>query len=191
MKIWFTSDTHFGHKNILRYCNRPWGDVVSMNEGLISNWNSVIGPNDFVYHLGDFTIGHPGYWQTTLEKLNGKIHLIQGNHDKDFVKKDFVQNRMEWIKPYHELKVQDQEARNGKSQFIVLCHYALQSFNQQHRDGWNLFGHSHGSLDQWSRDRLAIDVGVDSEHTNYYPISYEQIKEIMKNKKVSTIRAGV
>jgi calcineurin-like phosphoesterase family protein len=81
MKIWFTSDTHFSHKNIIKYCKRPFGGIDHMNMILIQNWNEVVGPDDLVWHLGDVAMGNrrhiPGY----REKLNGRIHLVQGNHD--------------------------------------------------------------------------------------------------------------
>ena len=76
----FTSDTHFNHANIIKFCNRPFKDVEQMNETLIANWNRVIGPNDTVFHLGDFCLGGAAEWTKVLDRLNGKIYLIMGNH---------------------------------------------------------------------------------------------------------------
>jgi calcineurin-like phosphoesterase family protein len=79
--IYFTSDTHFNHSNILNYCSRPWSTVEEMNEGLIKNWNEVVNPGDTVYHLGDFAMGNRKLIPEILARLNGRIILVRGNHD--------------------------------------------------------------------------------------------------------------
>ena len=81
-KVYFTSDTHFGHENIIKWCRRPYSSVEEMNEKLIENWNSVVGPDDIVFHLGDFAFGGSGLWKEVLSRLNGKKYLIIGNHDE-------------------------------------------------------------------------------------------------------------
>ena len=78
--IYFTADTHFGHKAILQYCNRPFETINEMNEALINNWNSKVGPGDIVFHLGDFAFGGSTIWKSILERLNGRKYLIIGNH---------------------------------------------------------------------------------------------------------------
>jgi len=80
MGIWFTSDTHFYHKNIIKFTNRPWNTVEEMNNALINNWNEVVKPNDTVFHLGDFAFTSNGNWKKLINELNGKIYLILGNH---------------------------------------------------------------------------------------------------------------
>ena len=172
-KIWFTSDTHFCHYNIIQYCNRPWSNAQEMNEGLIANWNSLVSENDDVYHLGDVGIGRSNEIVSCLKRLNGKKYLIVGNHDHKIVKKPEFANEFEWIKNYHELNYSD----NGRNQFIIMCHYAFKVWNGSHRGSINLFGHSHGTLKE---ENMALDVGVDSH--NYYPISYDQIKQILGKK---------
>jgi len=79
MTTWFTSDTHFGHANIIRYSNRPYDTTEEHDEALIANWNFSVQPNDEVYHLGDFSFGNKA--MEILPRLNGIIHLIKGNHD--------------------------------------------------------------------------------------------------------------
>ena len=86
----FTSDTHFNHANIIRFCNRPFKDVEQMNEVMIANWNSVIGKDDTVFHLGDFCLGGAAEWTKILERLNGKIYLIMGNHDLKNIRQGFI-----------------------------------------------------------------------------------------------------
>ena len=81
INTWFTSDTHFGHKNILEYEKdaRPFSSVEEMNERLIDNWNSVVGSSDIIYHLGDFCFGKNNL--DIAKRLNGKKRLVLGNHD--------------------------------------------------------------------------------------------------------------
>lgn len=77
-KIWTTSDTHFSHGNIIKYCQRGFKSIYEMDQALINNWNSLVSPNDLVYHLGDFSFQSDRY----RKHLNGKIILVCGNHDK-------------------------------------------------------------------------------------------------------------
>lgn len=81
MGIYFTSDTHFNHENILSFCHRPFTGLNSMNEGLIENWNSRVNKDDTVYHLGDFAMGPKELHAGFLKRLNGKKILVRGNHD--------------------------------------------------------------------------------------------------------------
>lgn len=81
MKIWITSDTHLDHRNIIRYCDRPFNSVEEMNEAIIKNWNERVGKDDLVIHLGDFCKGDAEKIKEFRNKLNGIIILILGNHD--------------------------------------------------------------------------------------------------------------
>ena len=78
-KVFFTSDLHANHANIIKFCDRPWKTKEEMTEALIENWNSVVGPDDIVFNLGDFMWSSS--WNPILERLNGKIYLIWGNHE--------------------------------------------------------------------------------------------------------------
>ena len=89
-RIWFTADSHIGHRNIIKYCKRPFSDVGEMNETLISNWNKVVGKNDYVFHLGDFSVGGAAEWTSLLDCLNGRIFLVLGNHDMNNVDQGFM-----------------------------------------------------------------------------------------------------
>lgn len=81
MTIWITSDTHFYHENIINYEKRPFRDAEEMNESIIVRWNSVVKPDDYVYHLGDFGIAPKAQLVTICNRLNGKIFLVRGNHE--------------------------------------------------------------------------------------------------------------
>ena len=117
MPIFFTADTHFGHRNILEYENRPYSCIEEMDEALICNWNRAIGPRDTVYHLGDVSAHKIDKTREILGRLNGKIYLIQGNHDK-LMHKEGLRERFEWIKDYFLLSV------SGYPK-IALMHYCM------------------------------------------------------------------
>lgn len=173
--IFFTSDSHFGHANVIKYCNRPFSDVDEMDEILIKNWNSVVGPQDTVYHLGDFCMGGRKP-QEYLCQLNGKMFLIPGNHDK-------VTRFVGQYTKHGEVNILPELVRvslNG--QYMTLCHYAMRVWDKSHYGAWNLHGHSHGAL---SPQGMQHDVGVDVN--NYAPISIELLQMIMSTKTFTKV----
>lgn len=175
-KIYFTSDHHFGHKNIIEFSRRPFKDVDEMDEILIRKWNEKVKPEDEVYHLGDVGLSSSGKLRKILERLNGKIYLINGNHEKSA---QACHTRFEWIKDYYELVVKDDEFERGE-QLIVLFHYAMREWNASHWGTYHLYGHAHGTLPD-DLNSLSFDIGVDCH--NFYPLSYEEVKAIMKTKR--------
>lgn len=175
--IFFTADTHFDHKNIIRYCNRPFQSVKEMNESIIDNWNTTIGKNDFVYHLGDFAFADAQRQEQIARSLNGSIHLIRGNHDRQIPK------CFQSVTYLNEIRVEDPDSPHGK-QVIVLCHYAMRVWNKSHYGAWHLYGHSHGTLEN-DPNSLSIDVGVDTN--NFKPYSYDDVKVAMFQKNFKPI----
>jgi calcineurin-like phosphoesterase family protein len=172
MTVFFTSDTHYGHKNIIKYSNRPYKTVEEMDETLIKNHNSVVKPDDKVYHIGDVAFRKD---LGLLSRLNGTQYLIFGNHDYDRAQ---LSKYFFMMHDYLEIKVADPEAHHGK-QHIVLFHYSMRVWNKSHHGSWQLYGHSHGTLYD-DPNLLSMDVGVDPR--GYFPISYEQVKAHMKTK---------
>lgn len=184
--IFFTSDTHFGHKNIIKYCKRPFTSVEEMNEKLIENWNSVIGPDDIVFHLGDFAFGGSTLWNDVLNRLNGKIYLVIGNHDEHNLKDSYM-SRFEWYGYQAHIYIE------GKS--IYLNHCPLLCFHGAWAGldaCWQLFGHVHsGPLTKEGLDvkRLTnlfptqYDVGVDNN--NFTPIGFGRLKQIIEDQQMS------
>ena len=157
--VWFCADTHWGHSNIITHCNRPFKTTYEMDEKLIQNWNSRVKPNDTVYHLGDFSFRNSRGCEYYLNRLNGNIHLILGNHDKKT-----KSNRFLWIKDIETIKVEGQD--------IVLCHYPLEEWEGYYRGYIHLHGHCHGRR----KPILGrLDVGVDNQ--NFMPISLEEVME--------------
>lgn len=177
MTIWFTSDTHFNHENVIEYSSRPFANLAEMEAAIITNWNAIVAPGDTVYHLGDFALTwgkkHAGTVDRLLSCLNGQKWLIIGNHDRDEVTKN---KRWHKVAHYHEIKI---DLGGEHRQKIVICHYPMRSWNQMHRGAWMLHGHSHGHLmDIGGR---ILDVGVDVH--DFRPISIEQVHEFMKTRE--------
>lgn len=182
--IFFTSDTHFNHANIIKYCMRPFADKDEMNEALINNWNSVVKENDIVFHLGDFMFGNMNRFWDFRSRLNGKIYLIHGNHDYELMDKVNVDDGFEIVTSQLNIVV------NGQK--IYLNHFPLLTFDGIYKEkpSWQLFGHVHSnknipgtSADVKRLDYLLpmqYDVGVDNN--NYRPISFDEVKSIINTQ---------
>ena len=179
-KIFFTSDTHFYHSNIIKYCDRPFGNKHDMNEELISQWNTIVGDNDEVYRLGDFSLGSPKVTEEVLDRLKGRIHLIKGNHEKSVLRNKSTRDRFESIQDVLKLKVEDDDCSSGY-QDIFMSHYAHRVWDKSHHGCWHLYGHSHNGLEdiEWGK---SMDVGVDSYYHlfgKYTLFTYNDIKNIL------------
>lgn len=178
MAIWFTSDTHFNHENIIEYSARPFTDLAQMEEAIIRSWNILVSPGDTVYHLGDFALSwgkrHAKVIDGLLARLNGQKWLITGNHDRAEVVKN---PRWVAVKDYHEIKV---DLGGEHKQRIVMSHYAMRVWNQMHRGAWMLHGHSHGNLTDIGGKTL--DVGVDVH--GFAPVSVEAVQAFMDGRTV-------
>lgn len=157
---WITSDTHFGHRNIIEYCSRPFSSINEMDEALISCWNAVVKPNDTIYHLGDFTLKK--YADEYLDRLNGKILFIPGSHDYWLKKVDLnkYKGKLEILPQLYSIKLFGER--------IVLCHYPLASWEASFHGSLHFHGHSHGNMDQIPN---RFDVGVDCN--DFYPHNLE------------------
>lgn len=177
--VFFTSDTHWGHKNIIAHCNRPYRSVEEMDEAMIENWNAKVGPNDTIYHLGDFFVYcDTNYANRIRSRLNGRICVIRGNHDEIADKVNGKEPRFRWIRDYYKLKLKDasplvSDSRFGAKQHIVMFHYAMRTWQHKRRGVWHLYGHSHGTLPDLPGE-LCCDIGVDS--WDYAPVSYDELK---------------
>jgi len=173
--VWFSADHHFFHKNIIRLCSRSFETLAEMHEVLISNWNNRVKPSDKVFYLGDFSLGKTEETDTIIQRLNGEIFFIEGNHDR------WIKQYSGWSDRIHLLS--PLETLNFKGQIVVLCHYALREWNRSYRGSWHLFAHSHGSKNPMG---LSFDVGVDC--WAYNPISFEEVlKKIKSLDKNSTL----
>ena len=165
--IWFTSDTHFGHANIIKFCNRPFDNVQEMNEKLIANWNKCIKPSDEIYVIGDFSYEKDP--TKTASRLMGRKYLIRGNHDF-FKQSKLMHPYFEWVKDYHSFKVNKQK--------FVLFHYPIRNWHHCYKGSIHLFGHSHGGTPDFGR---STDIGVDC--WDYKPVHIDTVLEYMKDKE--------
>lgn len=172
-KVWFTSDLHFWHKNICKYCNRPFETMEEMNQALIDNWNSVVKEDDTVFVLGD--MGFCGYdkLEPLMSQLNGKKYLIQGNHDSDkIVFRLYEANIIEGYYKMHEVTIIGDE--ECPDQQLTLCHFPMIDWPNKERGAWMIHGHQHQLPDTPSCSTKHWDVGVD--RNGLKPISFEQLK---------------
>lgn len=178
MAVWFTADTHFGHANIIRHCRRPFADVHAMDAHLIDRINERVGPDDMLYHLGDFAKRSADAAAYRSRIRCRRIVLVLGNHDPQTLS-GYV--RPEFAGLFHEVHslLRIKVPVNGEPQLIVLCHYALRVWDRAHHGAWHLFGHSHGGLADDPHAR-SWDVGVD--HNGYAPLSLDEVAAVMARK---------
>ena len=166
--IFICSDTHFTHANIIKYCNRPYSSVDEMNADMIEKWNSDVGSDDIVIHLGDFCFGNKEKVKNIFSQLNGKIDLVMGNHD-----------RLK-IKDYYEIgfhKVYDRPILFDN--FFILSHEPIQWI----KDGdvyANIYGHVHDM--EMYKDYTKNTFCACVERIGYTPINFDKIKSILEKQ---------
>lgn len=172
-KVFFTSDLHLSHKNIIKYCNRPFSSVEEMNEAIINNWNKVVPEDGITFVLGDCVFGGREKWKEFFSRLNGSKYLIRGNHDGDFSDKSI------FINEFDQKLIRVSEDPETPEQFIFMCHYPMLTWPQRERGAWNIWGHLHLSKYTESKnykfDPFQYDVGVDLN--NFSPVSFQILKE--------------
>lgn len=177
--IYFTSDTHAGDSNIIRFAKRPFSTVDEMNEALIDNWNSVVGPDDEVYHLGDIAFGSKKFVTEFVSRLNGTIHLVMGNHDYRNIWNAKLQHL------FADVSMGSSLVWNHHR--IHLSHYPFLCWTGRYHSEPQLHGHMHlrqgyDGCDRKLMDEVAscnqYDVGVDLN--NMRPISIEEAWEKLR-----------
>ncbi len=180
MTIWFTSDQHFGHKNIIKLSNRPYSSIEYMDEDIIDRYNKLVKKEDVVYFLGDLA-WNQSYenYKNIFKQLNGRKSYILGNHD----------NKQHLIKCQKEgllLDVRESKILNIGSDTIHLTHYPLLEWYNFYKGGYALHGHTHAKLNDYC---LSTDVGVDC--WEYEPVSWEEIKQYIDNNCTANIHKNI
>lgn len=174
MAIFYISDTHFGHKNILKYDNRPYFTVAEMDADIIKRWNAVVKKDDAVYHLGDFSWLKPAEEKEILSQLNGKKVLIRGNHD--------YKPTDDWQEIVSYAEIFD----NGRR--VVLSHYPIAFFKNMEHGWYHLYGHVHNTYDdylftlmreEWERRKekkmKSCNVGCMQPYMDYTPRTLDEL----------------
>jgi len=170
MKTYFISDTHFGHKNIIRYCNRPFNDVEEMNNIMINEWNSIIQPDDIVYHLGDFCLGDRDVIKKYLARLSGRKMIVLGNHDK-YRPTEYMELGFEWSSRFPIIF----------NQFMILSHEPV--FLEANSPYCNLYGHLHqNKYESPNGNHLCVCV----EQIDYKPISLDDVSDIFYERGIKS-----
>ena len=189
-KVFFTSDLHFGHENVIRFDNRPFETVDEMDAELIRRWNAKVGTGDLVYVLGDMI------WktrnsdaETLIRSLNGQIILIKGNHDR-FLHNAKAKNALAGVKDYDDICV---KLEDGTDRRVVLCHYYIPFYNGHRWQAVHLHGHSHNSEEYWIEESIKQKLRQDGfetrsynvgcMHWNYEPVTLDEILEKYDSKK--------
>lgn len=182
MKVFFTSDLHFGHENVIRFDRRPWQTTEEMDAELIRRWNNKVAPGDVVYVLGDLI------WKTRdndapalLNQLNGQIILIKGNHDR-FVCNGAAKKCLAGVKDYDDIAV---KLRDGTTRRCILSHYFIPMYNGHRYGAIHLHGHSHNTEEADEELEIAAELnrrGYSNEiynvgcmYWNYEPVTLDEI----------------
>ena len=186
--VFFTSDFHLFHNNVLIFDKRPFVDVHEMHVAIESGWNEVVKPNDVVIYLGDLSFARredKASVDAILSRLNGTIHFVMGNHDKfDEIKK---MSRFQSVQDYLEVRIK--QVDNNKTVETMFCcmHYPIYSWNKSHHGSIMVHGHSHMSLSEleFHKTKKIFDVGVNG--WDYKPISYLQVIEKLSQVVLPTL----
>lgn len=137
---YFISDTHFGHKNVMSFDNRPFNSVEENDKTLIENWNSVVSEFDDIWFLGDLSWHNATKTLKILRQLNGVKHWIVGNHDYKLLRNRDIKAEFIEITHYKEIDVDGYR--------VVLCHYPIVSYNGRYNHAIHLYGHVHTTQDE-------------------------------------------
>lgn len=168
---YYIADMHFGHKNCLRFDNRPFKDINEMNRVLVENWNTRVKPEDHVWVLGDFCYRserEPTYF---LKQLKGHKHLIIGNHDKATLSSE---ESLQHFESVEKIKyVQD----DGNE--IILCHYPIAEWNGKMRGVYHIYGHIHAHESEvyefMRKSGQAFNAGC--MLNGYTPVTFDELVE--------------
>ena len=197
-KIWFVSDTHFGHVSILYFhplrreaCGVTLEELQSdknsaiakHDQWLINKWNETVRKQDTVYFLGDFCLKNKEYTENILRQLKGKKFLIRGNHDKSL---NGLENYFEWVGDIKEAKFTNNQLKfiDPNETFCVeMCHFPMLTWNRRPHGTCMVHGHSHGNANNVNEltGELRVDVGLDNQYWDYNFVELEQLYNYYKN----------
>ena len=161
-KVFFTSDPHLGHTNIIRFCNRPYNDVIEMNQDMVKIWNETVPVDADVFILGDVAFRtSKNAIKHILDSMNGRKHLIMGNHDR---LNALPLDCFEHISMQDQIVIKQYNSDEDKNEFTtcVLSHYPLMRWAGITRGTFSLHGHEHGNIPNSEYMLNQMDVGWDT-----------------------------
>jgi calcineurin-like phosphoesterase family protein len=194
-RLWFTSDTHYNHANICsattKWTNpvtlRDFKSLEYMNAHLVGNINELVGQDDILFHLGDWSFG--GFEQIELFRnqiVCQNVHIVTGNHDHHIQNnRGDCQNLFSSVNKYVELNVKWPVGPEMHDANFVLMHFPIASWNNMARGAIHLHGHVHFNPSMRLQEGKMMDVGC--EGNNLYPIDMSEILSIMKNRPVKSL----
>lgn len=193
-KVFFTSDLHFGHENVLRFDNRPFASVEEMDAELVRRWNAKVSKEDLVYVLGDLIWkSRNGDAHTLIKSLNGQIILIKGNHDR-FLHNAQAKKALAGVKDYDDICV---TLEDGSVRRCILSHYFIPMYNGHRHQAIHLHGHSHTTDEadlefqiakMLNYKGFANDIfNVGCMYWNYEPVTLDEILNSNSQPKYETV----
>ena len=185
--VFFTSDCHFYHKNIIKYCNRPFSSIEEMNSILINNWNSQVNNNDLVFCLGDLLWGTDiNRLNNLIKQLNGNIILIKGNHDF-YTDEQYLNANIKKVTSLLDVTLNDYK--------FVLCHYQLMYWNKSHYGTFHLYGHQHDKQQYLPNHEIYEKLGISERKMNvcmdsneYKLFSLNEVIEKLKDRPINWLK---
>ena len=177
MRTWITSDLHFGHKNIMKFCPQTRArfkdDVAYMNNAMVAEWNAKVSPGDLVYILGDVAFMSGSDAGRTVMRLNGDKILVEGNHDRKTLQDATFRSAFVEVHKYLDVTYDGHKC--------VMFHYPIAEWDQMHRGALHFHGHLHGGVSGLEKYR-AFDAGMDS--TGEIVVSMEYAINRIKNNEI-------
>ena len=174
---WVTADHHFGHTNIIEFCERPFKDADHMDTEMINRWCEVVAPNDTVYYLGNISLASHRFVRAIAGRLTGHIEYIPGLDHERWLhnsvtswENDPLFTRFTIRPVIHEIK--------HRGYHITLSHYAMRSWPRSFHGSLHLFGHSHGRLPKYG---YSMDVGVDTN--DFYPYRLDDVVALLSKEE--------
>jgi calcineurin-like phosphoesterase family protein len=201
-KVWFTSDTHYAHKNICRGVSdwkkvnketgilevcpestRPFETLEEMNEAIVNNINNTVGEDDILFHIGDWSFGGVERILEFRKQIKCKnIYLILGNHDHHLERERELRGHFTLVRNYLEITlVWKDDSGKKKTQALVLFHYPLVSWNQMYRNVLMIHGHVHTKEERRFGNGKLMDVGMDGS-PEFRPYSLSEVQELLAER---------
>ena len=169
--IYYISDLHIGHKNAIRFDERPFADIDDMEREIVRRWNEKVGTDDDVYILGDVFYRYKGSRADFLKRLGGRLHLIVGNHDFEILKNEAALGCFESVDKLRQIVDDGRRA--------VMCHYPIISWNMKHFGAYHVYGHVHANINEGTifmmKQERAFNAGC--MINNYDPCTLLELEE--------------